>query len=120
MRRKLAALIVLVTLLALAVPAFGQSPNGRFVKRGRNGLRVGDFGLSLFDGPGILNYEHKHRWMTGAGGAATVIGIGAGAGAGTGALVDGKRGAVYGALIGAGGATALWLYKNRWHKHRIF
>lgn len=120
MRRKLAGLIVLVALLTLTVPAFGQSPNRRLIKRDRNGLRIGDYGLSLFDGPGILNYEHKHRWMSGAGGAATVIGIGAGAGAGTGALVEGKRGAVIGALIGAGGATALWLYKNRRHKHRIF
>jgi hypothetical protein len=120
MKRKVASLILLLSLLALAAPAFSQSREGGFIRRGRNGVRVGEGRIKLFDGPGILNYEHKHRWMPGAGGAATVIGIGAGAGAGTGAVVGGKKGAVIGALAGAGGATALWLYKNRRHSHRIF
>ena len=58
--------------------------------------------------------------MEGPAGAATVIGIGAGAGAATGGIIKGKKGAVIGALIGGGSATALWLYKNRRHKHKIF
>lgn len=120
MRRKIASLIIFLSLLAFAAPAFGQCRDGGFIRRGRNGIRFGDSRISLFDGPGILNYERRHRWMPGAGGAATVIGVGAGAGAGTGALVGGKKGAVIGAVVGAGSATALWLYKNRRETRRIF
>ena len=128
MKRRLAKLLLVLSLLALAVPAtaLGQCRNdnnlGRVVRRGRNGVRVGDFGLSLFDGPGILNYDYKHRWMSGPGGAATVIGIGAGAGAAAGALTGkgDKKSTLWGAAIGAGGATALWLYKNRTERRRIF
>jgi hypothetical protein len=58
--------------------------------------------------------------MEGPGGAAIVIGSGAGAGALTGGLIKGKKGAVIGAAVGAGGATALWLYKNRRETRRIF
>jgi hypothetical protein len=118
MRAKLAGSLVLVCLFVLAVPVTAQGQNR--IRRDRNGIRYGDVGISLFDGPGILNYEHRHRWMPGPGGAVTVIGIGAGAGAATGGLIKGKKGAVIGALVGGGSATALWLYKNRRHKHRIF
>jgi hypothetical protein len=128
MKIRLAGLLLVLSLAVLAIPetAFGQCRNdnnfGRVVRRGRNGVRVGDYGLNLFDGPGILNYERKHRWMSGAGGAATVIGIGAGAGAAAGALTGkgDKKSTFIGAAIGAGSATALWLYKNRTEKRRIF
>jgi hypothetical protein len=122
MRRKLIALALALTLLVLIVPSMAgaQDRYGRFIRRDRNGLRVGEGRLTLFDGPGIVNYEHRHRWMEGPGGAAIVIGTGAGAGAATGALAGGKKGAAIGALIGGGAATALWLYKNRRHKHKIF
>jgi len=53
-------------------------------------------------------------------GAAAVIGGGAGAGAITGGVIKGKKGAVIGALVGGGSATALWLYKNRTTRRRIF
>ncbi|HYV06952.1 MAG TPA: hypothetical protein VFB82_20315, partial [Blastocatellia bacterium] len=66
------------------------------------------------------NYEYKHRWMPGPGGAATVIGTGAGAGALVGGVTKGKKGAVMGAAIGAAAATGVWLYKNRTEKRRIF
>ena len=86
------------------------------IRRDKNGVRVGDGKVTLFDGPGIVNYQYRQRWMSGPGGAATVIGIGAGAGAATGAVVKGKKGAVVGALVGAGAATGVWLYKNRTDK----
>jgi hypothetical protein len=124
MRKKLGSLLLLLALFGLALPAAALAQNrseyGGFVRRDRNGVRVGDGRLVLFDGPGILNYHRKHRWMEGPGGAATVIGIGAGAGAVTGGVVKGKKGAIIGAAIGAGAATGLWLYKNRTEKRRIF
>jgi hypothetical protein len=45
--------------------------------------------------------------------AILTAGAGAGLGAGVGALIRGKRGAATGALLGGGGATALWLLKNK-------
>ncbi len=124
MRKKLASLLLLLALFALALPAAAPAQNkgeyGGLIRRDKNGVRIGDSKITLFDGPGILNYQQKHRWMEGPGGAATVIGIGAGAGAGTGAAVKGKKGALIGAAIGAGAATGVWLYKNRTEKHRIF
>lgn len=118
MKGKLAAVLLLLSFLALALPSNAAAQSSE--RRGRNGFRLPR--ISFFDGPGIVNYEHKHRWMPGAGGAATVIGIGAGAGALTGSQVskEKKRGAVLGALVGGGAATGLWLYKNRTHKHKIF
>jgi len=124
MRKKLAGLLLLFALFALALPAAAPAQNrdeyGGFIRRDKNGVRVGDSKITLFDGPGILNYQVKHRWMEGPGGAATVIGVGAGAGAVTGGVVKGKKGAVVGAAIGAGAATGVWLYKNRTEKRRIF
>ena len=124
MRKKLGSLLLLLALFSLALPAAALAQDrgeyGGFVRRDRNGVRVGDGKLVLFDGPGILNYHRKHRWMEGPGGAATVIGVGAGAGAVTGGVVKGKKGAVIGAAIGAGAATGLWLYKNRTEKRKIF
>ena len=124
MRSKLAGLLLILSLLALALPAVALAQDregyGGYVRRDKNGVRIGDDRIVLFDGPGILNYHRKHRWMSGAGGAATVIGVGAGAGAATGAVVKGKKGAVVGALVGAGAATGIWLYKNRTEKRRIF
>ncbi|MEK6299161.1 MAG: hypothetical protein AABO41_00440 [Acidobacteriota bacterium] len=124
MRSKLANLLLILSLMVLALPAaaFAQQRGeyGGIVRRDKNGVRVGDSRITLFDGPGILNYQYKQRWMPGPGGAATVIGIGAGAGAATGAVVKGKKGAVVGALVGAGTATGIWLYKNRTVKRRIF
>jgi hypothetical protein len=124
MRRKLASLLLTLSLLVLALPAaaFAQDRGeyGGFIRRDKNGVRVGDGRVTLFDGPGIVNYQYRQRWMPGPGGAATVIGIGAGAGAATGAVVKGKKGAVVGALIGGGTATGIWLYKNRTIKRRIF
>jgi hypothetical protein len=126
MIRRLASVLLLVSLVGLAIPAaaYGQHRDRcdyrGAIRRDKNGVRVGDSRISFFDGPGIINYEHRHRWMEGPGGAATVIGLGAGAGAATGTIVKGKKGAVVGALVGAGAATGLWLYKNRRHKHRIF
>ena len=124
MRKKLGSLLLLLALFGLALPAAALAQNrdeyGGFIRRDRNGVRVGDGKLVLFDGPGILNYHRKHRWMEGPGGAATVIGVGAGAGAVTGGVVKGKKGAIIGAAVGAGAATGLWLYKNRTEKRRIF
>jgi hypothetical protein len=124
MRKKLGSLLLLLALFGLALPAGALAQNrgeyGGYVRRDRNGVRVGDGKFVLFDGPGILNYHQKHRWMEGPGGAATVIGVGAGAGAVTGGVVKGKKGALIGAAIGAGAATGIWLYKNRTEKRRIF
>jgi len=123
MKRKLAVLLVLLSLVGLATPLARAQNRGEyagFIRRDKNGVQIGDTKVTLFDGPGILNYDYKHRWMPGAGGAATVIGIGAGAGAGTGALVKGKKGAALGALIGGGTATGIWLYKNRTERRKIF
>lgn len=124
MRKKLAGLLLLLALFALALPAAALAQNrgeyGGFIKRDKNGVRVGDSKIALFDGPGILNYHQKHRWMEGPGGAATVIGVGAGAGAATGGVVNGKKGAFIGAAVGAGAATGVWLYKNRTEKRKIF
>ncbi|MCI0489755.1 MAG: hypothetical protein L0229_24460 [Blastocatellia bacterium] len=126
MRKKLITLAILLSFVGLAMPAAALAQQGRdergtrFIRRGKNGIKVGDNAITFFDGPGIVNYEHRHRWMDSPGGAATVIGIGAGAGAVTGGVIKGKKGAVIGALVGAGAATGVWLYKNRRHKHRIF
>ena len=121
MKKKLAGLLLILALLALAAPmsALGQDRREGF-KRSKNGVRYGDSRITFFDGPGIVNYERRHRWMDSPGGAATVIGVGAGAGAVTGGIVKGKKGAVVGALVGAGAATGIWLYKNRTTKRRIF
>ena len=124
MRKKLASLLLLLSLFVLAMPVATLAQNRDdyrgFITRDKNGVRVGDSRITLFDGPGILNYQVKHRWMEGPGGAATVIGIGAGAGAATGGVVKGKKGALIGAAVGAGAATGVWLYKNRTEKRRIF
>jgi len=124
MRKKLGSLVLLLCVCGLAMPVAALAQNrdeyGGFIKRDKNGYRVGQGRITLFDGPGILNYQYKHSWMPGPGGAATVIGIGAGAGAVTGGVVKGKKGAVIGAAVGAGAATGLWLYKNRTEKRRIF
>ena len=126
MRKKLAGLVLILSLVGLSAPVTALAQHrddrgyGSIVRRGKNGIRIGDGRINLFDGPGIVNYEHRHRWMEGPAGAATVIGIGAGAGAATGGLIKGKKGALIGALVGGGSATALWLYKNRSHKHKIF
>lgn len=124
MRKKLASLLLILSLFGLAMPiaALGQQRDeyGGFIRRDKNGYRVGQGRITFFDGPGIVNYEYKHRWMPGAGGAATVIGTGAGAGAVVGGVTKGKKGAVVGAAIGAAAATGVWLYKNRTEKRRIF
>ncbi|MEK6321979.1 MAG: hypothetical protein AABN33_09880 [Acidobacteriota bacterium] len=124
MRKKLASLLLMLSLFGLAMPVAALAQNRDdyrgIIRRDRNGVRIGDSRIALFDGPGILNYHQKHRWMSGPGGAATVIGIGAGAGAVTGGVVKGKKGAVIGAAVGAAAATGLWLYKNRTEKRRIF
>jgi hypothetical protein len=124
MRSKLGSLLLILSLMVLALPAAALAQHrdeyGGLIRRDKNGVRVGDGRITLFDGPGIVNYQYRQRWMSGPGGAATVIGIGAGAGAATGAVVKGKKGAVVGALVGAGTATGIWLYKNRTIKRRIF
>jgi len=126
MRRKLASLFLVLSLLGVASPcaALAQDRDNegykRVIKRSKNGIRVGDHGINLFDGPGIVNYERKHRWMDSPLEATAVIGTGAAAGAVTGGVVKGKKGAVVGALVGAGAATGIWLYKNRTEKRRIF
>jgi hypothetical protein len=119
MRTKIAGLLLILSLAVLALPgdALGQE---RIIRRDKNGVRVGDGRISILDGPGIINYERRNRWMEGPAGAATVIGIGAGAGAVTGGVVKGKKGAIVGALVGAGAATGIWLYKNRRTRTRIF
>jgi hypothetical protein len=97
--------------------------NGPLGLLGGSGLKVGNTHFGLFNGPGILNYDYQHVWMPGAAGAITVIGAGAGGGALVGALVshkDKKKGAIIGAAAGAGGATLLWLYKNRTERRAIF
>ena len=119
MKRKSVSLMLALALLCLAIPTFAQDGGG-WVKRDKNGIKIGDTKVTLLDGPGIVNYEYKHTWMPGPGGAATVIGIGAGAGAATGALVNGKKGAVIGTIVGAGAATGVWLYKNRTEKKKLF
>ena len=124
MRTKLAGLLLVLSLFGLAMPLGASAQNkdeyGGFIKRDKNGYRVGQGKITLFDGPGIVNYQYKHSWMPGPGGAATVIGIGAGAGAATGSVVKGKKGALIGAAVGAGAATGVWLYKNRTEKRKIF
>jgi hypothetical protein len=124
MRKKLASLLLVLSLFVLAMPVATLAQNrdeyGGFIKRDKNGYRIGQGKITLFDGPGIVNYQYKHSWMPGPGGAATVIGIGAGAGAATGGVVKGKKGALIGAAVGAGAATGLWLYKNRTEKRKIF
>ena len=122
MRRKIVSVLMLTALLVLALPAssFADDRYKGIVRRGKNGVKIGDSEVTLLDGPGILNYRYKHRWMEGPGGAATVIGIGAGGGAAVGGLAKGKKGAVIGAIAGGGAATALWLYKNRTERRAIF
>jgi len=130
MRRKWLGLLVLISLFGLAAPATGLAQSkdsyglGGLIKRGKNGIKVGDTNIGLLDGPGIVNYDYKHTWMPGPGGAATVIGAGAGGGALVGALVSKdkkkKKGAIIGAAAGGGGATLLWLYKNRTERRAIF
>jgi hypothetical protein len=122
MIRKLASLLLMLSLFGLAVPlvSHAQERDGYRVRRTKNGYRVGDHGINILDGPGIINYERRHRWMDSPAGAATVIGVGAGAGAVTGGVVKGKKGAVIGALVGAGAATGVWLYKNRTTRRKIF
>ncbi|MBI3652280.1 MAG: hypothetical protein HY231_14760 [Acidobacteria bacterium] len=120
MKTKFVSLLLVFALFGLALPTLAQHREGGWIRRDKNGIRVGDGRISVFDGPGILNYEKKNRWMPGAAGATTVIGIGAGAGAATGAVIKGKKGAVIGALVGGGAATGLWLYKNRRERKKIF
>ena len=129
MKRKWLGLLVLISLLGLAAPASGLAQSrdgyglGGLIKRGKNGIKVGDTNVGLLNGPGIVNYDYKHVWMPGAGGAATVIGAGAGGGALVGTLVakkEKKKGAIIGAAAGAGGATLVWLYKNRTERRPIF
>lgn len=122
MTKKLTSFLLMLSLLVLLLPALAaaQERDGRFIRRDKNGYKVGDNRITFFDGPGIVNYEYRHRWMPGPAGAATVIGTGAGAGAVVGGVTKGKKGAVMGALIGGGAATGLWLYKNRREKRRIF
>jgi len=107
----------------LGGPGFGIA-NAPLGLLGGQGVRIGDTRFGLFDGPGILNYDYHHTWMPGAAGAATVIGIGAGSGAVAGTLLSRrekkKKGAIIGAAAGAGGATLLWLYKNRTERRAIF
>ena len=87
MRNKLASLFLMLCVSGLAMPVTTPAQNRdddgyrRVIKRGKNGIRVGDHGINLFDGPGIVNYERRHRWMDSPAGAATVIGTGAAAGA---------------------------------------
>lgn len=124
MRRNLLGLFLALALLAIASPmAMAQNLVGDVVRRGKNGVNIAGTKVTLFDGPGILNYEYKHRWMPGPSGAVTVIGGGAGGGALVGTLVskhDRKKGALIGAAAGGGAATVVWLYKNRTEKRKIF
>lgn len=123
MIKRLGSLILALCFFGLTLPLPAHAQDGddrRIIRRDRNGVRVGDGRISVLDGPGIVNYEYRERWMPGPAGAATVIGIGAGAGAATGAVVGGKKGAVIGALVGGGAATGIWLYKNRRVRRRIF
>ena len=122
MKKKLTSFLLLLSLLILLLPAaaLGQERYGGFIKRDKNGYKIGDSRISFFDGPGIVNYEVRHRWMPGPAGAALVIGTGAGGGALVGGVTKGKKGAAIGAAIGGGAATALWLYKNRKEKRAIF
>jgi len=106
----------------LGGPGFGIA-NAPLALLGGQGVRVGNTNFGLFNGPGILNYDYKHSWMSGPAGAITVIGTGAGGGALAGTLLakkDKKKGALIGAAAGAGGATLLWLYKNRTERRAIF
>ena len=127
MRRKLASLLLILSLLGLASPvaALAQDRDddgyGRIkVKRSKNGIKYGDIGINVLDGPGIVNVERDHHWMDSPLKATAVIGTGAAAGAVAGGVVKGKKGAVIGALVGAGAATGIWLYKNRTEKRKIF
>ena len=122
MKKKLTSFLLMLAFLTLLLPAAASAQDGygRIIRRDKNGYRVGDSRITFFDGPGIVNYEYRHRWMPGPGGAALVIGSGAGAGALVGGVTKGKKGAAIGALIGGGAATGLWLYKNRRERRRIF
>jgi hypothetical protein len=124
MKLKIASFLLILSLFGLALPVMTQAQDredyGRYGRRTKNGYRVGDHGINIGDGPGIINYERRHRWMDSPAGAATVIGVGAGAGAVAGGVTHGKKGAVVGAIVGAGAATGIWLYKNRTTRRRIF
>ena len=73
MRKKLTSFLLLLSLLILLLPAaYGQERLGSIIKRDKNGYKVGDTRISFFDGPGIVNYEYRHRWMPGPAGAALV------------------------------------------------
>jgi len=67
MRKKLASLLLLFSLFVLALPVATLAQNRDdyrgLIRRDKNGVRVGDSRITLFDGPGILNYQVKHRWM---------------------------------------------------------
>jgi hypothetical protein len=126
MLKKLASLLLLLSLLGLATPltALAQDRDDEgyrgSIKRTRNGVKYGDYGINILDGPGIVNIEHRQRWMDSPLEAATVIGSGAAIGAVSGGVVKGKKGAIIGAAVGAGAATGIWLYKNRTVKRKIF
>ena len=122
MKKKLTSFLLMLSFLTLLLPAAASAQDGygRIIRRDKNGYRVSDSRITFFDGPGIVNYEYRHRWMPGPGGAALVIGTGAGAGALVGGVTKGKKGAAIGALIGGGAAAGLWLYKNRRERRRIF
>ncbi|HJQ68246.1 MAG TPA: hypothetical protein VKA70_04710 [Blastocatellia bacterium] len=126
MLRKLASLLLILSLLGLASPmaALAQDGDDGYrkikIKRSKNGIKYGDIGINVLDGPGIVNVERDHHWMDSPLGATAVIGTGAAAGAVAGGVVKGKKGAVIGAIVGAGAATGIWLYKNRTEKRKIF
>ena len=127
MRRKLASLLLILSLLGLASPvaALAQDRDDEGysrikIKRSKNGIKYGDIGINVLDGPGIVNIERDHHWMDSPLEATAVIGTGAAAGAVAGGVVKGKKGAVIGALVGAGAATGIWLYKNRTEKRKLF
>ena len=88
MRRKLASLLLILSLFGLASPvaalAQDRDDDGYRrikVKRSKNGIKYGDIGINVLDGPGIVNIERDHHWMDSQLEATAVIGTGAAAGA---------------------------------------
>jgi osmotically inducible lipoprotein OsmB len=67
---------------------------------------------------GAAQRRRRRNPQAGKAKAAKRIGIGTAIGAGTGALINGKKGALIGAGIGAGGGTAYHYHKKRQGRRR--
>lgn len=106
MKKIFVTILCFVLLAGAVMPAWAQSPRGRYAGRATQSKR--------YDNSRRANYERryqdrsfwdKHRDKV-------TVAAGTGAGAVIGGLAGGNKGAVIGALLGAGG-SALYTYKLR-------